>query len=506
MKRKKSRISFVKNLEVLKMASSAKVCGRVYYAQGGQKTQKARMHAWSKILAAIENNIPVVLLGNNASKEYIHFVKKNVKSLKMSNDVAFILFTSGSTGEPKSRQRTLAESVYSASYGIKKTGLTKNMIVGDYRGLNSYAGVHQFLKAVMVGAEIVFIDSEIDYVEVVRMAIRKKINYFNASAMQWHGIARALRELGVRWELKVGIVASGLVDEETKKILTSLTQCRLFSIYAMSEAGIVSYLDHFKYANKTKSVGIPVSKMTVKIMKGDKGVPVGEEGEIVIGSPYISPSVSNPYHTEDNGYFDKDGFLYVTGRKGDVLKINGRRVNITQLERAYDKYNSVVFGVPAEVLGNHEAAIVFETKDSLENIKEYVRNTKPPFNFVCEPRWIFVQKKLPLTISGKLDRVKIKKLFTAKIEKIKKENDTRKDSNMTETVVAKIFEEVLFVKGVRGSDCFFKLGGKSLRVLSLISTIRRKFKIEITPVQVFENSTVRKLAKIIDEHLCKYGK
>ena len=500
MERKKRVFSLIKDLGMRRQIMDIKIDDQIYFARGNQKTQSERDLAWLSVVAAIIKDIPVVFSGNNPTSEYEEYVRQICQKLEIQKDIATILFTSGSTGKPKPLQRSFSRLVEMTKYSAKYTKLKPGMVVSDLKGMSHESGLSMFLRAAYKKCPLIFIDPSWDYCQIVERAIEKKVDYFNASAMQWHGVARALKESNLKWKLKTAIVTSGIIDLETVAILSERTNCEIYCAYAMTEIGIVTYLDPRQVNKKHGSVGKPLPGISIKIMneKGKECIPF-EEGEIVIFSEYLAYPNEPPYYSGDNGYFDEQGYLFLCGRKGDVLKIKGRRVNTMQIEGAYERYSCVVFGISEKMLGNHEAVIVVETSDSIDTVRAYIEKIVPPVSEVCRPRWIFVSEKLPTTSRGKFDRIKIKDIYGKKIEKIKNEE---KLINSFEKNIAEIFEEVLYTKGVQPDDSFFALGGKSLRVMTLIANIRRTFQVEITAEQIYKNPTVKKLSKIIHEK-CK---
>ena len=498
-KKKWNVLSLIKDEELKNKVKNIKFNEKLIFLHGDQENQEQRDAVWIKFLAALHQKIPIVLLGADSTKEYEAYARKTCESLEVFNDTALILFTSGSTGKPKPIQRTLSVLLLETIRNVH-VPITEKMIMADFRGVNN-SGVNYFIRALSTGTKFVYIDSRKDYHTIVQEMIDKKVDYLAASAMQWHGITRALQAGKFKWNLKVAISSAGAIDDESLKILLAISDCRAYCVYGMTELGMVTFLDSKMILLKRGSVGKPFSQVKVDILdeKGEKCDPY-MEGEIVITSELLSPSIKNPHHTGDNGYLDEDGYLYLTGRKGDVLKIKGRRVNVMQIENAYKRYRSVVFGVQVPIMGGHEGVIVVETNDSLRKVCEYIEKTAPPVSEVCRPRWIFVSKKLPRTSTGKFDRTYIKNKYTKKIEEKKNNKNLIKGDiykNDFEVKLIDVWEKVLNMRGVTRNDDFFKLGGKSLRVMSTISMIKRVFGVDLKPSDISKNPTIKSLAKKI---------
>ena len=504
MKKNKTIFSNIKDEELKKRIGEIDIKGSLYFAYSGQKTQEERDVAWVNVLAAINKKIPVVFFGLNPTEKYKKYVKNVCKKLEVQPDTMAIALTGGSTGNPKIIQSNEEKIVIQEKYQIESLSIDNSVVIGDFRGLNHYSGLGQFLRAAFTGCPFVFIDSTKDYLDIVQDCIEKGVTCLDVSAMQWHGIARALEDNDLKWDLKIAVSTSGIIDEESIRILTERTPCKISCAYTMTEFGIVAEIGSEMLMKKYSSAGKPVPGVTISVVNenGKKCLPY-EEGEIVVKSKFISyPNVS-PFFSGDNGYLDEDGYLYVTGRKGDVLKIKGRRVNAMQIENAYKKYQSVVFGVPVPIMGGHEGVIVVETTDSVKKVYEYIKQAEPPVSVVCRPRWIFIAKKLPRMVSGKFDRMRIKDIYTKKIEDKKNNINNKEDfpKNDIEKKLLTIWENVLNAKGISRNDDFFELGGKSLRVMSMISRIRRVFGVNLTPVNILKNPTLKKMAQLISKNM-----
>jgi len=189
---------------------------------------------------------------------------------------------------------------------------------------------------------------------------------------------------------------------------------------------------------KPAFVGLPFPGVKVDILdeKGDS-CKVGEKGNLVILPPF-SPGMlrglyKNPekyketywsqygdkiYFTSDSAFKDENGLIRITGRVDDVIKVAGHRVATGELEAAVNLHQeiaeSAVVGVPDEIKG--EVPIVFAVykgKKGAEEVKNEVVNLiRKQIGPIALPKEVYLVEDLPKTRSGKIMRRILKRLFT----------------------------------------------------------------------------------------------
>ena len=120
-------------------------------------------------------------------------------------------------------------------------------------------------------------------------------------------------------------------------------------------------------------------------------------------------------HTGDMGYMDSDGYLYIVGRRGDLLKIGGNRVNPLEIEQAVMGMDGIaeasVIGVPNRILGNRLKLFVSlerpRKKIDKGSIIRFCRMRMPAYKV---PGEVVMLKSIPKNDEGKIDREALKRL------------------------------------------------------------------------------------------------
>ena len=216
-------------------------------------------------------------------------------------------------------------------------------------------------------------------------------------------------------------MSKALLEEAIEKL-----HCDFYQSYGMTEmASIVTVLspeDHFSDNGKhLSSVGKPIPGVEVRIQRPDGTVcPPGEEGEIVVRGPgqmkgYFTDDptlnqqvlVDGWYHTRDIGWLDQDGFLYLRGRKDDLIISGGENIypmEVTNviMQLTDDVAEAVVYGIPDEKWGERiKASVVLLPGSRLtgEEIKTYCLEHMPHYK---APKEVEILPELPRNSTGKV--------------------------------------------------------------------------------------------------------
>ncbi len=175
------------------------------------------------------------------------------------------------------------------------------------------------------------------------------------------------------------------------------------------------------------SIGRPIPGVTLRVLgPDDREVPVGQIGELVGKGPNITPGYwkdeastadainENGYHTGDLGYQDEEGYFYLKGRKDNLLKVGGHRINLQEIEEALMEtklvMETVVLGLPDALLGHQLVALACpKNVDCNEKlILSHCAEKLPKYKMPGEIRLL---PSLPKSSTGKIDRARCLELF-----------------------------------------------------------------------------------------------
>lgn len=296
------------------------------------------------------------------------------------------------------------------------------------------------------------------------------------------------------------------------RLAAAFPHASLWSSYALTEAGPARTLAQYDPARPT-AVGRPVGDTEIRIAGDDGGaLPPGGTGEILIrrqgtasrwyfGDPVATAAAfaGGWAHSGDLGHLDADGCLHVTDRKKDLLISGGSNVSPVEVENALYEHPAVVdaavVGVPHPVLGEDvAAAVVVRAPVTVRELQDVVRARLAEHKV---PHRVQLVDQLPRNPSGKVVKADVRALLAA-AEAGRPSQDVAAPRTGTESVVASVWAAVLNMPEVGVDDDFFALGGHSLAAAQIAARLRDAFAVELPVTAVFEHPTVAELARAVD--------
>lgn len=345
------------------------------------------------------------------------------------DDVAFVVFTSGTTGDPKGVMLTHANVV----------AVTEAIL--DYLPLgrsDRYALVlplfHTYAKSVLAttlsaGGTLVLEDGFQDLPGFVASLERRCITAW--SGVPYHVNMLVRRAPLDRHDLSrlrfVTVSGSHLSPAAIAEWRRRLPQARLYFMYGLTESSTrACALPPERLDEKTGSCGRPIKGVSLRIVDEDgRDVPAGVVGEVLLAGPNImkgywgEPVLTGEtlhegwLRTGDLGRVDDEGFLYLEGRKRDLIKCAGERISAREIEDALAAHPAVVevavVGAPHEILGEIAAAYVVRKDRATDEAAlrawcaERLTHHKIPRSFT------FLET-LPKTASGKIQKHRLSQM------------------------------------------------------------------------------------------------
>jgi acyl-CoA synthetase (AMP-forming)/AMP-acid ligase II len=180
--------------------------------------------------------------------------------------------------------------------------------------------------------------------------------------------------------------------------------------------------------SKPNAAGRPVWCVDLRIIDDNNNpVKVGEVGEIICQSPlathgyYKNPEATVAsfrdgwFYTGDLGYFDEDGYLFVVGRKKDMVKSGGISIYPLEIESVIyshpDVLEAAVIGVPDPEWGEAVKALVVAKPGSRLSVEELIGFCKEQLSAYKVPKSVEFRASLPHTEIGKINKVKLTELI-----------------------------------------------------------------------------------------------
>lgn len=311
-----------------------------------------------------------------------------------------------------------------------------------------------------------------------------------------------------------------------KRILDKDRKCVVINEYGPTESTVgsaVAYIDKIESEYlASASIGKPAANTTTYILNESlQVVPIGVHGEIYIGGsglargylnrpeltaerfvkdPFCEKEGARLYRTGDLARYLPNGEMEYLGRIDDQVKIRGFRIELGEIESvisSFDDVREAVVTTREEQKGDKRlvAYVVSRTDSKIEpaELRNYLREKLPDYMVPSA----FVQlEKLPLTPNGKVDK---KKLPTPEKDTLSDKEGYVAPRTETETKLAKIWSEMLGVDNIGIHDNFFDLGGHSLLAIRMFSAVEETFRKSVPLATLFEAGTIEKLAEILSQ-------
>ncbi|MEO7996288.1 MAG: AMP-binding protein [Gemmatimonadaceae bacterium] len=285
----------------------------------------------------------------------------------VDEDVFNIIYSSGTTGLPKGIVHTHYTRANYCSLFASTWRMTPESVVMHAGSLVFNGAFCTLMPALLLGTTYV-LQPRFDAQEFINIVEREKVTHIMMVPSQIIAVMNApnFSPEKLRTLQMLGSVGAPL-HREHKDRLTSALPGVFYELYGLTE-GVITVLDKDDVARKTGSVGGPQPFFEIRIV-GEEGidVPVGEVGEIVGRSPFLTtgyykrPDLTSAairdgwMFTGDMGYLDADGYLYLVDRKKDLIISGGVNVYPKDIEEVVvthpDVLEAAVFGVPSDKWG-----------------------------------------------------------------------------------------------------------------------------------------------------------
>ena len=350
------------------------------------------------------------------------------------NDIAVLLYTGGTTGEPKGVCLTHGNLYANAMQSA--LGLT-TAEPGRERALAVIPFFHAFgMTAVMntcitLGVEMVLMP-RFEVQELLQAIERKRPTLFAAVPTVYVAINAELKlrhyDLS---SLKLCTSGGDGLPLEIKDAFERISGCKLLEGYGLTEASPVATFNLPGAADKPGSIGLPMPRTTIEILSTDDRrtpLPPGVPGEICVSGPQVMAGywkhpeetaetlVEGRLHTGDVGYMDEAGYIHLIDRLKDVIKTGGYTVYPSSVEAAIRLHPQVadaaVLGLPDSYWGQKVTAVVVPAPGQAlqeEALLAFLQDKLSPME---TPKRIEFRESLPHSILGKALKAQLLKEMT----------------------------------------------------------------------------------------------
>jgi long-chain acyl-CoA synthetase len=344
------------------------------------------------------------------------------------DDVAFLTYTSGTTGPPKGAMTTHGNVVFNAFTYRDWIGLDSDDVVLAIAPLFHITGlVGHIAISLLAGAPLVLM-YRFDPVVTIETIQAEKATFTVGSITAFIAMMNAPNANKDALASLTKVYSGGAPIPPS--IVTAFQEAfghYIHNIYGLTETtspshavplGATAPVDQ---ASGALSVGIPVYNTVVRIVD-DEGadLPVGEIGELVTAGPQVVTGYWNKpeetahalpggvLHTGDVGYMDAEGWFYIIDRKKDQINVSGYKVWPREVEDVLYGHESVrevaVVGEPDEYRGETVKAFVSLRPGKSATPEELIEFTKERMAAYKYPRQVVILDEIPKTVTGKVLR------------------------------------------------------------------------------------------------------
>ena len=337
---------------------------------------------------------------------------------------AFIIFTSGTTSQPKAVQISQKALSFDAD--------AFNANIGEYAGRSVCVAVPLFhilgllmSYAYLCRGATVCLPANYKPETLMREIDAYRISDMAAVGAIYLSLADAEGfEKNVVPNLHLCMIAGGMsTPVQMMRLELQYANATFINMYGQSEAAPLTMVRPSDLVEKrAQTVGQAIEGMDIRISDGKGGfLPWGEIGEVVARGINLmngydklpvekQPIDENGWlHTGDLGYFDEDGYLYLSGRIKDVIIRGGENISPSEIESALNQMENIreakVMGAPHPIYGESVEACVTMTDGGAsfdqEALKAALRKVIARFKV---PSHIFLYDRFPLNVNGKLDQ------------------------------------------------------------------------------------------------------
>jgi long-chain acyl-CoA synthetase len=343
----------------------------------------------------------------------------------MESDTAVILYTSGTTGQPKGAELTHSNMVHNALLATRLFGLRPDDVhLAALPLFHSFGQTVQMNAGFAAGATVVLLP-RFDAAAALELMQAEQVTFFAGVPTMYHALLHC--ETTARSDIKkiadrmrIAVSGGAALPAEVMRRFEERFAVPILEGYGLSETSPIATFNRLDRPRRPGSIGLPAWGVEVRVITGDgPDAGPGEPGEIAIRGhnvmkgyfrrPEATAEAIDPqgwFRTGDIGTRDADGYLYVVDRKKDMIIRGGFNVYPRELEEVLLTHPEVsmaaVAGVPHPSHGEEVKAFVVRTPGATiteADLITWCRQTMAAYKY---PRIVEFRDSLPMTATGKV--------------------------------------------------------------------------------------------------------
>ena len=446
----------------------------------------------------------------------------NLKTEVTPHNLAYVMYTSGSTGNPKGVE-VLHRGVVRLLFGVDYVDLDASQTWLHLANLAFDASTLEIWGALLHGAKCVLYPGLVPtFAQLSRVIKQHQVTTLWLTSALFNSVIDDNPD--TLWGISQLLIGGeALSPTHVFKAQQSLPKIQIINGYGPTEnTTFTCCYSIAKLADsnlKSIPIGRPIANTKVYLLDGNlQPVPVGVPGQLYIAGDGLARGYLNRddltvatfgqtsqhinlrlYKTGDLAKYLPNGNLEFLGRIDNQVKIRGFRIELGEIEAVLTQHPNVreAIALIDERLNNKRiiAYIVpqfrSEEHNLTQNLRNYLKQYLPeymmPSNFVT-------LDTLPLTSNGKVDRHALTALDISQSEA---KANVISPRTTTEETLCKIWGSVLGLERVGIENNFFELGGDSILSIQIVAKANQAG-LQLTPKQIFQHQTIAELASVVD--------
>ncbi len=474
----------------------------------------------------------------------------NPEPIAAPSNLAYVMYTSGSTGEPKGAMILHSGLANYLTWAIRTYAVEQGGSVPVHSSISFDLTVTSMYPALLAGGNIELLPEDVGAQSLLAALRRGGRNLVKITPAHLELLSQEIKPGEAAAMTKVFVIGGENLMAESLRLWRDFApQTRLINEYGPTET-VVGCCVYEVRAEDPRSgsviIGRPIANTQLYVLDRHRNpVPAGVAGELYIGGDGVARGYLNRpelnqqkflpdpfsgregallYRTGDLARYRKDGNLEFLGRIDSQVKVRGYRIELGEIESALMECSGVKM---CAVLAREDepgdkqlvayAIPVDGGKLSVEELRQSLQQKLPKY---MVPAHFVLLDTFPLTTNGKVDRKALPAPGVGRAEgsearagadsaevsigeasnsaSIASSNRARPQTETEKALVA-IWTEILKVENPGVTDDFFDLGGHSLLAIKIISRIRDVFDVDLATQDLFEHPTIAGLAGVLAE-------
>ncbi|WP_281337151.1 polyketide synthase [Flavobacterium eburneipallidum] len=493
----------------------------------------------NRIQNIIKNSNLTFCLSNKADEE--HVVSMGLKllnnNLKTSTDsgckqdeiaqnAAYILYTSGSTGEPKGVCLGQDAVINLINWQNKNSTSKNGTRTLQFAPLSFDVSFQEIMATLSTGGTLVLIDEylRLDMIALINYIKEQQVNRLFLPFVALQALADAALSTDIFPSSLKEIMTAGeqlKITPEVNAFFSKLDNCVLYNQYGPTECHVVTELkldgNPANWAT-LPSIGKPIDNTSILILNQNQEIlENGEIGELYITGECLAEGYLNNkeltnekflewkspegkniriYKSGDIAKYLEDGNIEFLGRQDDQVKISGHRIELAEVELAINSLDSIQQTVvlASNHLGQTQLVAYIQSNQEIDvnDIREKTSNLLPDYMM---PSYFILIKDFPKTSSGKIDK---KSLPAPEYSRPSNAPLYKKATTVIQKNITQVWTNLLHIPKIGIDDNFFELGGTSLLAQKVVAFLLKDYKYKLPVTKLYQFPSIYEIANYLE--------